>query len=148
MSSVDDLALIREFEGFEAKPYQDSVGVWTIGYGSTRTPSGQPVTADTPSIDEPTAGEWLDRHCSRLRFRIRELSTILLEDGQAAALLSFCYNLGLGSFRASTLRKMLNRGDLQGAADQFLRWVYAGGRKLPGLERRRGAERALFLNLN
>jgi lysozyme len=67
-------------------------------------------------------------------------------DRQLDALVSFSYNCGLGSLQSSTLRMKYNRGDYDGAADEFLKWNKAGGKVLRGLERRREAERALFLS--
>jgi GH24 family phage-related lysozyme (muramidase) len=67
-------------------------------------------------------------------------------DRQLDALVSFSYNCGLGSLQSSTLRMKFNRGDYSGAADEFLKWNKAGGKVLRGLERRREAERALFLS--
>ncbi len=148
MGGVDDLALIRRWEGFEAEPYTDVVGVWTIGYGSTKTPDGEPVTKDTPAIDEPTANEWLDSDCAYRRRRLRELAGVELNEHQAVALLSFCYNLGMGAFQSSTLRRKLRREDFGGAAGEFPRWCYAGGRKLRGLLLRRIAERDVFLTVD
>jgi lysozyme len=61
-------------------------------------------------------------------------------------MVSFIYNVGSGNFQASTLRRKIKAGDLAGAANEFPRWVYGGGRRLPGLVRRREAERTLFLS--
>ena len=68
-----------------------------------------------------------------------------LTDNQFDALCSFVFNLGSGAFQSSTLRRRLNRGDYEGAANEFPRWVFAGGRKLKGLIKRRSDERLLFL---
>jgi lysozyme len=68
-----------------------------------------------------------------------------LEDGQFNALCSFVFNLGSGALQSSTLRRKINRGDYIGAANEFPRWVYAGGRKLKGLVRRREHERLMFI---
>jgi len=66
-------------------------------------------------------------------------------DGQIVALCSFVYNLGAGAYRGSTLRRCVQAGDLAGAAAEFGRWVFAYGRKMPGLVRRRAAEAALYV---
>jgi lysozyme len=71
-----------------------------------------------------------------------------ISDDQAAALADFAFNLGAGALQASTLLRMVNRGDFADAADQFMRWNKAGGRILKGLTRRRAAERALFINIS
>lgn len=67
-----------------------------------------------------------------------------LEGDQLDAIADFAYNLGLGNLKASTLRKVLNEGDMEEAKVQLARWVYAGGRRLRGLELRRSAEAALL----
>ena len=76
---------------------------------------------------------------------VRESVTVSVDDNKFSALVSLAYNIGASSFRQSTLLSLLNQGDIQGAADQFGRWVYAGDQVLPGLVTRRQAERALFL---
>ena len=70
---------------------------------------------------------------------------VTLEDGQFDALCSFVFNLGSGSLQSSTLKRKINRGDYIGASDEFPRWVYAGGRKLKGLIKRRNHERLMFI---
>ena len=76
-----------------------------------------------------------------------KLLTVQATQGQFDALVSFAFNLGLGALRGSTLLKKLNVGNVKGAADQFLLWVNAAGKVLPGLQKRRQDERALFLGL-
>jgi lysozyme len=66
-----------------------------------------------------------------------------LTDGQKAAFLSFAFNVGNGNFCGSTLVRKANAGDMRGACAELSRWVYAGGKELPGLVRRRAAERAM-----
>jgi lysozyme len=75
---------------------------------------------------------------------VDRLCPVPLSEGQRAALIDFAFNLGAGNLQASTLRKMTNRGDMEGAAREFPKWVYAGGVKLPGLVRRRAAEAEIF----
>ena len=144
---IDDLKLIKRWEGFEPSPYHCPAGIITIGYGSIRTPSGDPILLTTPPIDEPTAALWLNWDCQFRRARIRELVLVPITPQMAAALLSFAYNLGMGALSSSTLLRKLNRGDYEGAAEQFSRWVYAGGRILPGLQYRRADEARLFLSI-
>ena len=76
--------------------------------------------------------------------RVRRLFSIDLEQHQFDPILSFTYNLGAGALQASTLRKKILRYDMDGAAREFDRWVFAGGRKLAGLVRRPAAEREMF----
>jgi GH24 family phage-related lysozyme (muramidase) len=134
------LLLIKSFEGLRLKAYRDAVGIWTIGYGTTR--GVQPNMA----ISEAEAEKFLQQDLNRFEQAIQESVTVPLNDNQFSALVSFTYNVGSGALRSSTLLKMLNaRSDLRSVADQLLRWNRAGGQVLEGLTRRRKAERALFL---
>jgi len=136
--------LVVEFEGFVPHPYQDPVGIWTIGYGSTRDKSGVPVTAATPPITQAAAKALVERD---LRVSFEEITRdvqVPLSDNQRAALADFIYNLGSGNFRSSTLLRKLNAGDYAGAAPEFDKWDHAGGKELAGLLRRREAETKLF----
>ncbi len=137
-------ALATPFEGFRGAPYQDSGGVWTIGYGTTRQPDGSPVGPATPAVDEPTALAWLMRDMTASVASVRSLVTVPVNDAQVAALADFAYNLGTGALASPTLLRLLNGGDYEGAAAQFERWDMAGGVVLPGLVRRRQAERVMF----
>lgn len=139
--SRQGIDLIKRFEGFSPNPYLCPAGKWTIGYGSTYG-----ITKDTPPITQEQAEALLLKDIESAIRSVLRLTRVPLEQNQFDALVSFVFNLGGGNYQASTLRQKLNRGDLIGASDQFLRWVYAGGRKLPGLVLRRAAERALFLN--
>ena len=75
---------------------------------------------------------------------VEKLVEVDINSNQFSALVSFAFNLGCGNLKKSTLLKKLNDGDTEGASDEFLQWVSAGGKRLPGLERRREAERELF----
>ncbi len=132
------------FEGFRGAPYQDSAEVWTIGYGTTRMPDGSPVGPDTPPIDEPVARAWLMRDMRAADDSVRTEATVPLTTDEEAALDDFAYNLGADALGGSTLLRLLNAGDYEGAAGQFERWDMAGGVALAGLLRRRRAEAALF----
>ncbi|CAL8117914.1 unnamed protein product [Orchesella dallaii] len=143
--------LIKEYEGFYANFYSDPVGIRTIGYGhachvwNCDTPlNGKysvPLTRSTAEQllieDLATPGRY--ESCVNNAVTYNSLTA-----NQFSALTSFVFNLGCGSFRRSTLRTKLNRRDIRGAANEFGKWVNAGGRRLPGLVRRRAAERALF----
>jgi lysozyme len=131
--------LIKSFEGLELSAYQDSVGVWTIGFGHTRgVKEGQTIT-------EAGAERLLEDDLSGFEKGVEAAVTVPLTDNQFAALVSFAFNLGLGSLRSSTLLKKLNAGKYLEAADEMLRWNRAGGVVLRGLTKRRAMERALFL---
>ena len=130
--------MIKECEGLRLKAYQDAVGVWTIGYGTTRgVKPGQIITTDE-------AQELLEADVMRFEPEVHRLVKVDLNSNQWDALLSFTYNLGASNLASSTLLKKLNSGDYAGAASEFERWVHAGGRRLEGLVRRRKAERTMF----
>ncbi|EOH4135354.1 lysozyme [Pseudomonas aeruginosa] len=138
-TSQRGIDLIKSFEGLRLSAYQDSVGVWTIGYGTTR--------GVTPymTITVEQAERMLANDIQRFEPELDKLVKVPLNQNQWDALMSFVYNLGSANLASSTLLKLLNKGDYRGAADQFPRWVNAGGKRLEGLVKRRAAERALFL---
>lgn len=143
--SKSGIELIKRFEGLRLKAYQDSVGVWTIGYGWTRPVDGKKVGPGM-QIDQATADRLLKCGVVQYEQGVNQLVKVKITQGQFDALVSFAYNLGLRSLSTSTLLQNLNDGDKQGAADQFGRWVNAGGKRLDGLVARRAAEREMFLS--
>lgn len=143
--SDDGMALIKRFEGLRLQAYQDSVGVWTIGYGWTQPVAGRKVGPGM-TIGAATAERLLACGVAQFEQGVDRLVTVTVTQGQFDALVSFAYNLGLCALENSTLLRRLNAGDWQGAAEQFGRWVNAGGVRLDGLVARRVAERALFLS--
>ncbi|ENU3987665.1 TPA: lysozyme [Enterobacter kobei] len=144
-TSDKGIALIKQFEGCKLTAYQDSVGVWTIGYGWTKPVDGKPIRAGM-TIKQETAERLLKTGLVSYENDVSRLVKVDLTQGQFDALVSFTYNLGARSLSTSTLLRKLNAGDYAGAADEFLRWNKAGGKVLNGLTRRREAERALFLS--
>ena len=134
------LALIKYFEGLQTRAYLCPAGVWTIGYGHTKGVSS------TEAITPEQADALLAEDLSESERAVGHSVTVALSQEQFDALVSFTFNLGAGNLQGSTLLKKLNAGDSAGAADEFLRWVNAGGKKLPGLVERRNAERQLFLS--
>jgi GH24 family phage-related lysozyme (muramidase) len=144
-TSDKGISLIKQFEGCKLTAYQDSVGVWTIGYGWTQPVDGKPIRAGM-TIKQETAERLLKTGLVSYESDVSRLVKIGLTQGQFDALVSFTYNLGARSLSTSTLLRKLNAGDYAGAADEFLRWNKAGGKVLNGLTRRREAERALFLS--
>jgi len=138
-TSQRGLSLIKSFEGLRLLAYRDAVGVWTIGYGATRG-----VKAGM-SITKEQAERMLLNDVQRFEPEVERLVQVPLSANQWDALVSFTYNLGAANLESSTLLRKLNAGDYAGAAEQFPRWNNAGGKVLPGLVRRREAERALFL---
>ncbi|MCE9883930.1 MAG: lysozyme [Hafniaceae bacterium] len=135
------LRLIKEFEGLRLAKYLDAVGKWTIGYGHLILPNenyDQPISLDV-------ANALLRADLKRTEEGVRNSVTVTINQNQFDALVSFAFNLGVGNLKSSTLLRLLNEGNIFAAADQFLRWNKAGGRELPGLTRRRRAERDLFI---
>ncbi|MDV1795073.1 lysozyme [Enterobacter asburiae] len=143
-TSEKGIAVIKQFEGCKLTAYQDSVGVWTIGYGWTQPVDGKPIRAGM-TIKQETAERLLKTGLVSYESDVSRLVKVGVTQGQFDALVSFTYNLGSRSLSTSTLLRKLNAGDYAGAADEFLRWNKAGGKVLNGLTRRREAERDLFL---
>lgn len=136
---------IAEREGFRSEPYQDTAGVWTIGYGFTYMADGSKVTKDTLPISEDDARTRLASIVSSVMQRVETHVTVPITEHQLAALTSFAYNLGTFALQKSHLLALLNSKNYSGAADEFMRWVYAGNAVSKGLVNRREAEKALFL---
>jgi lysozyme len=136
--SQKGIDLIKAYEGLRLEAYQDSVGVWTIGYGTTRgVKAGQKIT-------RAEAEQFLQAEVARFEPQLSALVKVPLKQNQYDALTSFIYNLGATNLGSSTLLKLLNAGDYAGAAKQFGRWSKAGGKELAGLTARRAAESAMF----
>ena len=134
--------LLTTFEGCELTAYDDGGGVWTIGYGHT----GDDVYPGL-TISQTQAEELLRIDLEKFESFVEDAVEAQLNDSQFSALVCFCFNVGPGTdgFGGSTLLKLLNEGDYQGAANQFLRWNKVNGEPWLGLTRRRLAEQALFL---
>lgn len=145
--------LIKEFEGIHdgdrstpiLEPERDPIGIWTLGWGSILDFHGRPVTANTPGITIEQAEQLLMREILAKSRALNRYVDIWLPDKSFSALVSFSYNLGVGAFRASTLRRRVNSGAFWDVPHQFSRWNKAGGRVLKGLIRRRSAEADLFM---
>jgi len=132
------LALIKSFEGLRLKSYRCPANIPTVGYGHTG-----PEVRDGMTITQAQADAYLAADLAKFEQAVSTLCPITT-DNQFAALVSFAYNLGSGSIKDSTLRRMHNAGDYAGAAGQFGRWDKAAGKVLPGLTKRRAAEAALY----
>jgi len=138
-------ALIASFEGFRSSPYRDPVGVWTIGYGETRGigPSTKPWTE---RYARQQLRRRLDRDYLPSVLVAAERAGVKLKQHEADALASLVYNLGPGVLSPGrTVGDALRSRNRSRLADAFLVYKRAGGQVLPGLERRRKAERHLFL---
>lgn len=131
--------LIKRFEGLRLRAYHCSANVLTIGYGHT----GQDVH-ENMVITERQANHFLEKDLKKFEKAINTQVTVDLEQHQFDALVSWVYNLGLGNFENSTMLKELNKNNKQQVPAEMKRWVYAGGKKLPGLVKRRVAESQLF----
>lgn len=156
--------LAKPFEGLELDAYYDPVGYPTQGYGRLLSrqvwgPLGRPpkdrkerqvanawLKEKYPRIDEETAEKWLKQDMLKAARAVIRLCPGAETPQQLAALTDFTFNCGAGNLEISTLRRRVNRGDFEGASREFLKWVYARGVKLPGLVRRRKAEKELFLS--
>lgn len=144
-------ALVKPFEGYHkrlpdggCKAYPDpGTGgkPWTIGWGTT----GPDVKADSVWTEEQAQAA-LDREIMGKTMGVLKLSPSLAKasDRRLAAIISFAYNCGLGNYRISTLKRRIDAGDWDGAAEEIVKWNKAAGRVLPGLTRRRVAEAALL----
>lgn len=140
--------VVKRVEGFFGHPYDDNGalpgGTWTIGYGSIRDAAGKPVTPSTPVITEAQATKLLTRDMQRAAKDVRTRVQVDLLVHEAAALISWTYNLGDGSLRTSTLLRKLNAGDKAAVPSEMRRWINQAGKPLVGLLRRRWAEAAIF----
>lgn len=143
--SAEGLSLIKKFEGCPVDQdgncyaYQDVVGVWTIGYGHTK---------DVKEGDKMTKEEaeyLLQEEMIEYEGYVNDYVEVPLEQHQFCALVSFCYNLGGGSLKKSTLLKVLNEGKYEEVPAQIRRWNKAGGKVFDGLVRRREAEAIMFM---
>ena len=140
-SGVD---IICDFEGKRLVAYDDGVGVWTIGFGTTIYPNGIKVKkGDT--CTEAQAKSYMAHDLKKFEQAVNGAVNIALNQNQFDALVSLTYNIGTGAFNKSTLVKKLNAGDIRGAADQFDVWINAGGKRMQGLVNRRAREKALYL---
>ncbi|NBB11834.1 lysozyme [Pseudomonas sp. SLFW] len=135
--------LIKSAEGLRLTAYPDPAtggDPWTIGYGTTRgVKQGMRITVDQ-------ADQYLKADVARFEPELANLVKVPLTQNQWDALMSFVYNLGSANLASSTLLKLLNVGDYARAAEQFPRWNKAAGKEMPGLTKRRLAERSLFLS--
>jgi lysozyme len=157
------LSLVKSFEGLvdgdpgtaNLDPYMDPIKIWTIGWGHVVRADGRalvgPQDAATARAEFPggistAQAEALLR--ADLLGSARDVSkavAVPLSDNEFSALVSFTFNVGAANFRQSTLLRKLNDSDRWGSAEEFARWVMAGGKRLDGLVRRRQAERDLFV---
>jgi GH24 family phage-related lysozyme (muramidase) len=138
--SAAGIELLKQFEGCRLTAYQDSVGVWTIGFGTTTgVKEGQ-------TISQIKAEEYLRFDLAIFEKAVTESLKVPVNQNQFDALVSFTYNVGVSAFRSSTLLNLINeKTDKKVVAAEFSKWVKAGNQTLPGLVSRRKAESELFL---
>jgi lysozyme len=144
------IALVKRFEGFEkrvkrgteiaAVPYVCPAGFWTIGYGHL-------CAQDHPPITQDEAEAYLAQDLGKaVNATLRYCPVLATEpEGRLAAIVDFTFNLGAGRLQTSTLRRRVNQRDWVAAGQELRRWVYGGGKVLPGLVTRREAEAAWLL---
>lgn len=134
------LNLLKSFEGCKLKAYDDGGEVWTIGYGHTKD------VVEGMTITQERADQWFREDLGKFGSYVEDAVKVTLNGDQFSALVCFCFNVGpgAGGFGGSTLLELLNRGDYQGAAQQFPRWNKVDRKSWLGLTRRRLAEQALF----
>jgi lysozyme len=136
--SNEGISLIKKFEGCELESYQDSVGVWTIGYGHTKNIK-EGMTISKEQADNMLLNE-LDEYCEY----VEKAVDVTLKQCEFDALVAWTYNLGPTNLNKSTMLKKLNNKEYQDVPHEIKRWNKAGGKVLQGLVRRREAESLLF----
>lgn len=137
-ASEKAIALIAEYEGFRGSAYKCPAGIWTCGYGHTLG-----VTAGVTCSKEQALA-WLAEDVGGAEKYVSALVKVPLSQNQFDALVSFVFNLGAGSLKSSTMLRLINAGNYSQAANEFGKWVMAGGKTQPGLVRRRAAEKKMF----
>lgn len=152
------IELIKRFEGCRSRPYRCPAFLWTVGYGKLMYPDqarlkvpdrlAYPLRAEDNRVFSPEEidaflVEELESTC---RGVARLCPASINDQGQFDALVSFAFNCGLGALQRSSIRSAYNRGDIETAADCFLKYTKAAGKELLGLVKRRHSERALFLS--
>lgn len=142
--SKDGLNLICRFEGFSPVIYICPAGYPTIGYGHLITEANKEQFLD--GVDEDEALELLRKDVAVAERAVLRLISVPLTQGQFDALVSFTFNLGSGALQRSTLRRKVNREEHDDVPAEFMKWVWAGGRKLKGLVKRRKAESIIYAN--
>ena len=141
--SDDGLELIKKFEGLRLAVYEDVVGKKTIGYGHL-IKDGENFD---DGIDQDQADNILRQDAEIAERCTTNLVRCAISQKEFDALCSFVFNLGCRALQSSTLLRYINTGDMEAAAQEFLKWDHAGHQKITGLTNRRIAERGLFLGL-
>lgn len=130
---------LKQFEGYRAKAYRCPAGVWTCGYGHTKG-----VTARTV-CDKKKAEEWLRADLAPIESFLSAVPEVCKSQGRFDACADFCFNLGTGAFKGSTLFKLIQKkASVAAIQAKFLKWIYACGRPKKGLKMRRRWEASRF----
>jgi lysozyme len=142
------IKLLRHHEGVRNKPYQCPAKLWTVGIGHL---IGDGKTLP-PEWNKTFTNEEIDailkRDLNRFELGVHKmLPNVRLRQHEFDAIVSFCFNLGLGCFQRSTIRQALLRGDKESAMESLVKYCRAGGKILKGLQNRRLDERKLFLGI-
>ena len=141
-------AVVKRIEGFFAHPYDDNGaqpgGTWTIGYGTIVDAQGHRVTPQTPPITEAEAEQLLRRDMTGAARDVQLRVQVPLLTCEAAALISWVYNLGAGNLAKSTMLLRLNANRKSEVPAEMRKWIMQEGRPMLGLLRRRWAEAAIF----
>jgi len=145
-TSTNGIQVLHHYEGCELEAYPDPAtggDPWTIGWGNT----GPDVKPGLCITQDEADAMFTQRLAKEFEPGVGVILRLPVTQGQFDACVCLAYNIGLGAFRASTLVRKFNAGDIDGAADQFPRWSKAAGQSMKGLRKRRAAERALFQGL-
>lgn len=138
--------LIQQFEGLKLKAYQDSIGIWTIGYGNITYLDGTKVKKGD-EITREQADLMFKQTANKFALEVAKLIDVCLTQNQFNALVSLAYNIGIGAFKDSTLLKKVNvNPNDESIRKEFKRWNRAGGKVLNGLTRRRNEEADLYFS--
>jgi len=132
------IELIKRFEGLRLKAYKCPAGMWTIGYGRTFNVS------EGMEIPKEQAEAFLKEDLKVYEDSVNDGIEIKITQNQFDAMVSFCFNLGIKAFNDSYIKKYTNEKRFPEVREQFMRFVYAGGKKLDGLIKRRKAEADLY----
>ncbi len=155
--SDKSIKVIKHHEGVRTTPYQCPALLWTIGVGHVIDPTHARVPlAERKSLPIPDGwnrkismeevDDILRKDLATFERGVERFCPVKLTQGQFDALVSFSFNVGLGTLQRSTLRQKVIRGEMEEAAEEFLKYTLAGGKVLKGLVTRRNDERALFLS--
>lgn len=139
--SKDGLALTQQFESCKLEAYQDVKGVWTIGWGHTGV-----LVVPGLKCTQAQADAWLVEDTAAAERAVNRFVVVNINQHEFDALVDFAFNCGISAFANSTLLKLLNSGNIHGAAEEFEKWDHASGKVVAGLLRRRLAEKKEFLS--